>query len=66
MAHVNIDKGSRLTDDLERRLAREMARGSRGSSLTARRGLRRAAGILGGMIQEVSHSMDKIGEARYS
>lgn len=66
MAHINIDNGNRLTDDLERRLVREMANGGGASKRGARRGLRRAASILGGVIHEVSSGMGKIGEARYS
>ena len=65
MAHANIQGEHRLTDDLERRLVREMALG-RGASKTGSRGLRRAASLLGSLIQEVSSGMDNIGDARYS
>lgn len=66
MANANIRNDSRLTDSLERRLVREMAREQGTAKVGARRGLRRAASTFGSLIHEVSTGMDKIGEARYS
>jgi|GEM_PF-2907159 len=59
----------RLTDDMERRLVREMARKEiHGGSIwqDAKRSVNHAVAAVNAMIGEISFKMDKIGEARYS
>jgi hypothetical protein len=59
----------RLTDDMERRLVREMAyREIHGGSIwqDAKRSVSHAVAAVNSLIGEISFKMDKIGEARYS
>jgi len=59
----------RLTDDMERRLVREMARKEtyNGSIWQdAKRSVSHAIAAANSLIGEISFKMDKIGEARYS
>lgn len=67
MAHTTQD--IRLTDDMERRLVREMAyKEMHGGSIwqDAKRSVSHAISAVRSLVSEISFKMDKIGEARYS
>lgn len=67
MAHTTQD--IRLTDDMERRLVREMAhKEMHGGSIwqDAKRSVSHAVAAVHSLVGEISFKMDKIGEARYS